>query len=154
MLTILEVKLAKKIKITVVGSGYVGMSLSVLLSQHNDVTVLDIDAARVDKINNKKSTVADNEIESFLAEKSLSLTATLDKQIAYQGASFIVVATPTNYDTSTNRFDTASVDSVVEDALSLTQDALVVIKSTIPVGHTRSLQKNSRQNELFSRLSF
>ena len=124
-----------------VGSGYVGMSLAVLLSQHNDVTVLDIDAARVDRINNKKSTVADNEIESFLAEKPLSLTATLDKQVAYQGASFIIVATPTDYDTTTNCFDTASVDSVVEDALSLNQDALVVIKSTIPVGHTRSLQK-------------
>ena len=124
-----------------VGSGYVGMSLAVLLSQHNDVTMLDIDAARVDRINNKKSTVADNEIESFLAEKPLSLTATLDKQVAYQGASFIIVATPTDYDTATNCFDTASVDSVVEDALSLNQDALVVIKSTIPVGHTRSLQK-------------
>lgn len=134
-------KLAKKIKITVVGSGYVGMSLSVLLSQHNDVTVLDIDAARVDRINDQKSTVADNEIESFLLKKSLSLTATLDKQAAYQSASFIIVATPTNYDTATNCFDTASVDSVVEDALNLNQGALVVIKSTIPVGHTRSLQK-------------
>ena len=133
--------MVKQIKITIVGSGYVGMSLAVLLSQHNDVTVLDIDAARVDRINNKKSTVADNEIESFLAEKSLSLTATLDKQVAYQGASFIIVATPTDYDTATNCFDTASVDSVVEDALSLNQYALVVIKSTIPVGHTRSLQK-------------
>tara|TARA_B100000795_G_scaffold257844_1_gene231426 strand:- start:2775 stop:3953 length:1179 start_codon:yes stop_codon:yes gene_type:complete len=133
--------LAEKIKITVVGSGYVGMSLSVLLAQHSDVTVLDIDAARVDKINNKQSTVADTEIESFLAEKSLSLTATLDKQVAYEGASFIVVATPTNYDTDTNRFDTSAVDTVVEDALKLNLDALVVIKSTIPVGHTKSLQE-------------
>ena len=130
-----------KTKITVVGSGYVGMSLSVLLAQHNDVTVLDIDAARVDKINNKQSTVADTEIELFLAEKSLSLTATLDKQVAYEGASFIVVATPTNYDADTNRFDTSSVDAVVEDALKLNLDALVVIKSTIPVGHTKSLQE-------------
>jgi len=133
--------LAERIKITVVGSGYVGMSLSVLLAQHNDVTVLDIDAARVDKINNKQSTVADTEIESFLAEKSLSLVATLDKQVAYQGASFIIVATPTNYDSDTNRFDTSSVDAVVEDALKLNLDALVVIKSTIPVGHTKSLQE-------------
>ena len=117
------------------------MSLSVLLAQHNDVTVLDIDAERVDKINNKQSTVADTEIELFLAEKSLSLTATLDKQGAYEGASFVIVATPTNYDTDTNRFDTSSVDAVVEDALSLNQDALVVIKSTVPVGHTRSLQE-------------
>ena len=133
--------MAERIKITVVGSGYVGMSLSVLLAQHNDVTVLDIDATRVDKINNKQSTVADTEIELFLAEKSLSLTATLDKQAAYEGASFIIVATPTNYDTDTNRFDTSSVDTVVEDALTLNLDALVVIKSTIPVGHTKSLQE-------------
>ena len=133
--------MAERIKITVVGSGYVGMSLSVLLAQHNNVTVLDIDVARVDKINNKQSTVADTEIELFLAEKSLSLTATLDKQAAYEGASFIIVATPTNYDSKTNRFDTSSVDAVVEDALKLNLDALVVIKSTIPVGHTKSLQE-------------
>lgn len=133
--------MAERIKITVVGSGFVGMSLSVLLAQHNDIIVLDIDAERVDKINNKRSTVADTEIESFLAEKSLSLTATLDKQVAYEGASFVIVATPTNYDTDTNRFDTSSVDAVVEDALGLNQDALVVIKSTVPVGHTKSLQE-------------
>jgi len=133
--------LVKKIQITVIGSGYVGMSLSVLLAQHNDVIVLDIDEARVDKINNKQSTVADPEIESFLVEKSLSLTATLDKQVAYEGANFIVVATPTNYNTETNRFDTSSVDAVVDDALKLNFDALVVIKSTIPVGHTKSLQE-------------
>ena len=125
-----------------VGSGYVGMSLSVLLAQHNDVTVLDIDAERVGKINNKQSTVADTEIESFLAEKSLSLIATLDKQIAYEGASFIVIATPTNYDSETNRFDTSSVDTIVEDALKLNLDALLVIKSTIPVGHTQFLQES------------
>ena len=131
----------KKTKITVVGSGYVGMSLSVLLAQHNDVTLLDIDAERVGKINNNQSTVADAEIESFLTQKSLSLTATLDKQIAYEGASFIVVATPTNYDSDTNRFDTSSVDAVVEDALKSNFNALLVIKSTIPVGHTKSLQE-------------
>ena len=102
-------------KITVVGSGYVGMSLSVLLAQHNDVTVLDIDARRVDKINAKQSTVVDKEIESFLAEKPLFLSATMDKQLAYKDASFVIVATPTNYDTGTNRFDTSSVDSVVEN---------------------------------------
>jgi UDPglucose 6-dehydrogenase len=143
--------LAERIKITVVGSGYVGMSLSVLLAQHNDVTVLDIDAARVDKINNKQSTVADTEIELFLAEKSLSLAATLDKQEAYEGASFIIVATPTDYDSDTNRFDTSSVDAVVGDALSLNQSALVVIKSTIPVGHTKSLQeKYKTERVIFS----
>jgi UDPglucose 6-dehydrogenase len=133
--------LSKKIKITVVGSGYVGMSLSVLLAQYNDVTVLDIDAESVDKINNKQSTVPDTEIESFLVEQSLSLTATLSKQDAYEDASFIVVAVPTNYDSDTNCFDTSLVDIVVQDALSINQHALVVIKSTIPVGHTKSLQE-------------
>ena len=133
--------MTNKTKITVVGSGYVGMSLAVLLAQHNEVVVLDVDAARVEKVNNRQSTVVDAEIEAFLADKELSLTATLDKQAAYKGASFVVVATPTNYDPDTNRFDTSSVDSVVSDALELNTDALVVIKSTIPVGHTKSLQE-------------
>ena len=140
-----------KTKITVVGSGYVGMSLAVLLAQHNDVVVLDVDASRVKKVNNKQSTVADAEIEAFLADKALSLTATLDKQIAYEGASFVVVATPTNYDPDTNRFDTGSVDIVVNDALELNSDALIVIKSTIPVGHTKSLQEqHSTDRVIFS----
>ena len=140
--------MAKDIKITVVGSGYVGMSLSVLLAQHNDVTVLDIDSERVDKINNKESTISDSEIEQFLKQNSLSLTATLDKKIAYEGANFIVVATPTNYDLDTNQFDTNTVDSVVEDALNLSPQALVVIKSTIPVGHTRKLQEKFKTNRV------
>ena len=123
------------------GSGYVGMSLAVLLAKHNDVIVLDVDASRVDKINSKQSTVADAEIEALLAEEELSLTATLDKHAAYESASFVVVATPTNYDPDTNKFDTGSVDSVVEAALNANPNSLVVIKSTIPVGHTQSLQK-------------
>jgi UDPglucose 6-dehydrogenase len=143
--------LTNSTKITVVGSGYVGLSLAVLLAQNNDVVILDIDAVRVDKVNNKHSTVADDEIETFLAEKDLSLTATLDKQAAYKGASFVVVATPTNYDSDTNRFDTGSVDRVVSDALDLNADALVVIKSTIPVGHTKSLQqKHATERVIFS----
>jgi UDPglucose 6-dehydrogenase len=143
--------LTNETKITVVGSGYVGMSLAVLLAQHNDVVVLDVDASRVEKVNNKQSTVADAEIEAFLADKELSLTATLDKKVAYEGASFVVVATPTNYDPDTNRFDTSSVDSVVGDALELNADALVVIKSTIPVGHTKSLQeKHDTDHVIFS----
>jgi UDPglucose 6-dehydrogenase len=140
--------LTSKTKITVVGSGYVGMSLAVLLAQHNDVVVLDVDDSRVKKVNNKQSTVADAEIEAFLAEKELSLTATLDKQAAYEGASFVVVATPTNYDPDTNRFDTSSVDSVVSDALDLNSNTLVVIKSTIPVGHTKSLQEKHETNRV------
>ena len=130
-----------KIKVTIVGSGYVGMSLAVLLAQHNDVVVLDVEASRVEKINNKQTTVVDAEIEAFLVEKELSLTATLDKQAAFEGASFVVIATPTNYNPDTNCFDTSSVDSVVADALALNADALIVIKSTIPVGHTKSLQE-------------
>ena len=117
------------------------MSLAVLLAQHNDVVVLDVDPARVEKVNNKQSSVADAEIEAFLANKELSLTATLDKQVAFKGASFVVVATPTDYDPDTNCFDTSSVDIVVGDALELNSYALVVIKSTIPVGHTKLLQE-------------
>ena len=130
-----------KPKITIVGSGYVGMSLAVLLAQHNKVTILDIDQIRVDKVNNKQSTIADIEIEAYIAEKNLSLTATTDTKKAYSGAKFIVVATPTDYDESNNQFDTSSVDSVVADALSLNSEATVIIKSTIPVNHTNSLQK-------------
>ena len=132
--------MSEKVKVTVVGSGYVGMSLAVLLAQHNDVTVLDIDPERVDKVNRRESTVADPDIEAFLKERELNLTATLDKQAAYAGANFVVVATPTNYDPDTNRFDTSSVDLVIDEALAFASDALVVIKSTVPVGHTRSLQ--------------
>jgi UDPglucose 6-dehydrogenase len=133
--------LINKIKITVVGSGYVGMSLAVLLAQHNDVVILDVDPERVGKVNIKKSTVADAQIESFLSKKELSLKATLDKNIAYEGASFILVATPTNYSSETHCFDTTSVDSVVGEALEFNSDAFVVIKSTIPLGHTKSLQE-------------
>jgi UDPglucose 6-dehydrogenase len=141
----------KKTKITVVGSGYVGMSLAVLLAQHNDVVVLDVDPTRVERVNGKQSTVADAEIEAFLVEKKLSLRATLDKQAAYEDASFVVVATPTNYDPGTNCFDTSTVDSVVSDALELNADALVLIKSTIPVGHSKSLQeKYATERVIFS----
>ena len=129
----------KKEKVVVVGSGYVGMSLAVLLAQSNDVIVLEVDPARVNQVNNKQSTVSDAEIEMFLSDKVLSLSATLDKKTAYKDASFIVVATPTNYDPDLNFFDTSSVDNVVADALQLNKDALVVIKSTVPVGHTKLL---------------
>jgi UDPglucose 6-dehydrogenase len=132
----------------VVGCGYVGMSLAVLLAQHNDVTILDIDASRVNKVNAKQSTVLDNEIESFLVKKELSLLATLDMHAAYKDARFIVVATPTNYDPETNGFDTSSIDSVVDDALSINTHALIVIKSTIPVGHTKYLQQKYGTNRV------
>tara|TARA_B100000963_G_C22606655_1_gene662836 strand:+ start:508 stop:1686 length:1179 start_codon:yes stop_codon:yes gene_type:complete len=133
--------LDKRTKITVVGSGYVGMSLAVLFSQNNDVIVLDIDSERVNKINNKQSPIADVEIESFLSKDSLSLMATLDRETAFDGASFIVIATPTNFDPDTNYFDTFSVDNVVEEALNSNDEALIIIKSTVPVGHTKLLQE-------------
>ena len=143
--------MANKIKITVVGSGYVGMSLAVLLAQKNDVVVLDIDSDRINNINNNKSTVVDPDIQAFLSNKDLSLTATLDKHDAYKNSNFVVVATPTDYDPHTNRFDTNSVDSVVSDVLKLNPNALVVIKSTIPVGHTKFLQeKHATDKVIFS----
>lgn len=131
----------KKVKVTIVGSGYVGMSLSVLLAQHNEVVVLDIDPERVNKVNKGESTVIDPEIETFLRCRKLNLSATLDKDLAYADADFIVIATPTDYDPSTTRFDTSSVDKVVGEALKYRRDAMIVIKSTIPVGHTRFLQQ-------------
>lgn len=140
-----------KIKITVVGSGYVGMSLAVLLSQQNDVVVLDIDPIRVDKINNRQATIADVDIEAFLNEKELNISATIDKQAAYENASFVVVATPTNYDPETKCFDTSSVDNVVEDALQSNEHTCVIIKSTVPLGHTKLLQeKHSTDRVIFS----
>ena len=124
------------------------MSLSVLLAQHNEVTILDIDAERVSRINEKKSTVKDKEIEFYLAEKSLSLSATLDRHAAYKDANFIIVATPTDYDIERNFFDTNSVDEIVKDAIELNKDALIIIKSTIPVGHTKFLQEKYKTERI------
>jgi UDPglucose 6-dehydrogenase len=140
--------LVTKRKITVVGSGYVGMSLSTLLAQNHEVIVLDIDKRRVNLINNRHSTVADKDIELFLKEKPLNLIATLDKEQAFKSADFVIIATPTDYDTETNQFDTESVDSVVKDALTLNKDALVIIKSTVPVGHTKSLQEHYKTDRV------
>ena len=126
--------------ITVVGTGYVGMSMAVLLAQHNQVTALDIDGARVALINQGKSTVVDAEIEHYLGHKELSLTATLDKEQAYAEAEFIVIATPTDYDPETNYFDTSSVETVIDEALTLNETAAIIIKSTVPVGFTGSMK--------------
>ena len=137
-----------KTKITVVGSGYVGMSLAVLLAQHNDVVILDVDPVRVNKVNNKQPTISDTEIEAFLSEKSLSLTATLESKVAYKDSSFIVIATPTNYDPDTENFDTSSVDTVIEEAIKFNPSALIVIKSTIPVGHTKLLKERFKTKRI------
>ena len=124
------------------------MSLSVLFAQNHEVVVLDIDPKRVSKINNSKSTVSDDEIDKFFDEKQLNISATLDKNQAYKGADFIVVATPTNYDPDTNRFDTDSVESVISDALEINSSALIVIKSTIPVGYTKFLKQKYKTEKL------
>ena len=141
----------KKTKITIVGSGYVGMSLAVLLAQHNDVLVFDIDESRVGKINNNQSTVVDVDIETFMAKKDLSLSATVFKEDAYTHADFIVIATPTDYDTDNNCFDTTSVETVIYDASSFSPDSTIVIKSTVPVGFTAGIKKKLKMgNILFS----
>ena len=138
----------KKNKITVVGSGYVGMSLAALLSKKNEVVILDLDNERVNKVNNKKSTISDPEIEHSLSRDKLNLSATLNKQSAYKDSDFIIVATPTNYDPITNQFDTSSVDGVIRDALKINNSALVVIKSTVPVGYTKNCQKKNKSDRI------
>ena len=128
-------------KIAVAGAGYVGLSLSVLLSQHNEVVALDIIKEKVDMINNHISPIKDNEIEKFLKEKKLNLRATLDYEDAFKGASYVIISTPTNYDDVTNRFDTSSVEDIIEKVLKVNKDATIIIKSTIPVGYTESVRK-------------
>lgn len=128
-------------KIAVAGIGYVGVSNAVVLAQHNEVVATDIDAKRVDLLNRGVSPVADSELSDYLATRELDLTATIDAEAAYAGASFVVVATPTNYDDVTQFFDTASVESVIRDALSVKPDATIVIKSTVPVGFTNRMSE-------------
>lgn len=138
-------------KIAVVGTGYVGLASAVLLAQHNEVVALDIDAERLAKINRGESTVEDAELEKFLKEIPLNLMATTESELAYTGAEYVVVATPTNYDPETNYFDTSTVESVVADARSINPDAMVVIRSTIPVGFTQQLRENlGTDNIIFS----
>jgi UDPglucose 6-dehydrogenase len=138
-------------KIAVVGTGYVGLSNAVLLSQHNEVVALDIDESRVAMVNNRVSPIADAELEDFLANRALNLRATTDKRDAYSGAEFVIVATPTDYDPDTNAFNTGSVNQVVADVTALNPDAVSVIKSTIPVGFTAELiRDHGYKNLLFS----
>ncbi len=139
------------LNITVAGTGYVGMSLAVLLAQHNKVTAVDVVQERVDLVNNKKSPVKDDYIEKYLAEKELSLTATIDWQNGYKNADFVIVATPTNYDAQKHFFDTSAVEDVIKKVIEVNPQAIIVIKSTIPVGYTQSVsQKFNCKNIMFA----
>ena len=138
-------------KIAVAGTGYVGLSLAVLLAQHNKVTAVDIIPEKVDLINNKKSPIQDDYIEKYLAEKDLDLTATLDAESAYKDADFVIVAAPTNYDSKKNFFDTSAVEAVIELVMKYNPNAIIIIKSTIPVGYTKSVrEKFGSRNIIFS----
>lgn len=128
-------------KIAVFGLGYVGLSNAVLLAQHNEVAAVDISAHRVAMLNARKSPIADVEIESFLATKSLNLSATVDSQQAMDGADYVIVATPTNYDSDTNKFDTSSVESVIRSAVRASSSSTIVVKSTVPVGFVKEIRK-------------
>ena len=143
--------MTRRYKITVVGTGYVGMSMAALLGQHNEVIALDIDSARVALINQGKSTVADADIQEFLDDREPSVTATMDKKEAYEEAEFIIIATPTDYDPETNYFDTSSVETVIDEAMALNEIAAIIIKSTVPVGFTKSMKdKHGTERIIFS----
>ena len=135
-------------KISVAGTGYVGLSIATLLAQHNEVTAVDIVAERVEMINNKKSPIQDDYIEDYLANKELNLRATLDAEAGYKDAEFVVIAAPTNYDSTKNFFDTSAVEDVIAKVMQYNPNATMVIKSTIPVGYTESIRKKFNSNNI------
>ena len=141
----------RSMNIAVAGTGYVGLSLATLLAQHNHVMAVDIIPEKVDMVNHRKSPIQDDYIEKYLAEKALDLTATMDAEAAYKDADFVIIATPTNYDSRRNFFDTSSVEAVIQLVMQYNPDAIMVIKSTIPVGYTRSVrEKFGTKNIIFS----
>ena len=135
-------------KIAIAGTGYVGLSLAVLLAQKNQVTAVDIIPEKVEKINNKKSPIQDDYIEKYLAEKELNLVATTDGASAYKDAEFVIIAAPTNYDSKKNFFDTSAVEAVIELVMSVNPEAIMIIKSTIPVGYTESVRKKYNTDKI------
>ena len=144
----------RQFKIAVAGTGYVGLSIATLLSQHHQVTAVDVIPEKVDLINQRKSPIQDEYIEMYLAEKALNLTATLDGEVAYRDADFVVIAAPTNYDPVKNYFDTSHVEEVIELVMRVNPKAIMVIKSTIPVGYTESVRKRYHSdNIIFSSFS-
>jgi UDPglucose 6-dehydrogenase len=140
-----------KMKLAIAGTGYVGLSNAILLAQHNEVIALDIIQEKVDMINNKKSPIIDKEIEEFLATKNLNLTATTNNELAFKDAEYVIISTPTNYDSEKNYFDTSSVETVITKVLTINPNAIMVIKSTVPVGYTEKIkEKFKTDNIIFS----